>query len=347
MIVPATQANIEKAAAILRKGGIVAFPTETVYGLGADATNPKAALRIFALKKRPAFDPLIVHAETAAAARRLWSVDSPLARKLAGLFWPGPLTIVLPKSKHVPDVVTAGLDTVAVRVPSHPVARRLIRAAGVPIAAPSANLFGRTSPTTARAVEEDLGHGVDMILDAGPCPVGVESTVVRPEGRRLVILRPGGVTREALAKAAPAALARGRAAKGKALRSPGLLTSHYAPRTPLHLASGTAAALAASLALRRARALRAGRAWPRIGLLSFRPLRTASGTFAAERSLTRRGDAREAAAVLFQHLRELDRMELDFLVAERLPAKGLGLAVLDRLERASAGTPGLNRLLQR
>ncbi|HTL71391.1 MAG TPA: L-threonylcarbamoyladenylate synthase [Candidatus Eisenbacteria bacterium] len=325
-------AALARAARILKRGGLVAFPTETVYGLGADATNPRAALKIFALKKRPAFDPLIVHALDLRQAMALWKplparLDADV-RRLAAAFWPGPLTIVLPKAPGVPDVVTAGLDTVAVRVPSHPCARRLLARLGRPIAAPSANLFGRTSPTTARMVREDLGGGPGLILDGGRTAVGVESTVIEAGKSGFVLLRPGGVPLERLRKIVRV---RPRSRSGR-LSSPGLLKSHYAPRTPLTL-------------MDRPRAAWTRRFGPlarnaRVGLLTFGGGAASGGVFAASVSLSRRGDLSEAASELFQAMRKLDRMSLDLIVAERVPERGLGLAVMDRLRRASAGTPG-------
>ena len=293
------------AATILRRGGLVAFPTETVYGLGADAFNPKAVCRIFEAKKRPRFDPLIVHVASPEQAAVLWERMDPTASLLIKKFWPGPLTIVLPKSSMVPDLVTAGLPTVAVRMPAHPVALDLIRALGRPIAAPSANLFGRTSPTTAADVREDLGDKIDFVLDGGPCRVGVESTVVAIEKGRGFLLRPGGVSLEDLKKVIPMASK----IRGRRLAAPGFLKSHYAPRTPMVLLSG------ARLFVKKKKTAR-------LGLLSHPK------------------DLRVAASKLFQAIRKLDKMKLDLIVAETVPQGGIGLAILDRLKKACGGNAG-------
>ncbi len=229
---PANPRAIERAAAILRDGGLVAFPTETVYGLGADATNGKAVAAIFAAKGRPSFNPLIVHVKDRAEAETLVEF-TPRARALAETFWPGALTLVLPRGKDCPlsPLVSAGLDTVALRVPSHLIARALIAAAGKPIAAPSANVSGHVSPTTAAHVAEELGDTVDFILDGGPTTIGVESTVIGFEGNTAVLLRPGGVARDAIERVVgPLATP-----SNANIQSPGQLESHYAPRAKLRL----------------------------------------------------------------------------------------------------------------
>lgn len=321
---------MRRAARRLRRGGLVAFPTETVYGLGADATNARAVAKLFALKRRPLFDPLIVHAATPAQAFALCRHVPLLARKLARAFWPGPLTLVLEKGPRIPDLVTAGLPTVGVRVPAHPAARALIRAAGRPIAAPSANRFGRTSPTTARMVRENFGRAIQIVLDGGPSRVGVESTVVLPlGGKRAAVLRPGGVTKAELQKAG-ARVARRLPVSGSGRKklAPGQLKSHYAPRTPLALiARGSEAALSRALARQPKNA--------RVGLLCWKRPRRARVHLAACVALSRSGDAAEAAANLFQAMAGLDRMGLDLILAETPPAKGLGEAVADRLKKAS------------
>lgn len=284
----------------------MAFPTETVYGLGADALNPEAVCRIFEAKKRPRFDPLIVHVASPEQAAMLWeSVDS-AAWRLIKKFWPGPLTLVLPKSSLVPDIVTAGLPTVAVRMPAHRTALDLIRALGRPIAAPSANLFGRTSPTTASDVREDLGNKVEMVLDGGPCRVGVESTVVAVEKGEGILLRPGGISLEELRKVLP--VTSGTPGRRRAA-APGFLKSHYAPRTPMVLLDHAGAFV---------------KAHPnrRVGLLSHPR------------------DLRKAASRLFQAVRKLDKMKLDLIVTEPVPSRGLGLAIMDRLKKACGGNAG-------
>lgn len=227
-----TDEEIEKAAAILRAGGLVAFPTETVYGLGADASNAAAVRKIFAAKGRPADHPLIVHLADMSALKH-WAADVPRgAWLLAEKFWPGPLTLILKRAAHVSEVVTGGQNTIGLRVPAHPVAQRLLKAFGGGVAAPSANKFGRLSPTTAQHVHEDLGAAVDMILDGGACPVGIESTIVDLSGAQPAILRPGRVSAKQIEDAL---LVQVRAPGAGAPRAPGTLPSHYAPRTPLRL----------------------------------------------------------------------------------------------------------------
>ncbi len=317
-MVPA--AEITQAAEILRQGGLVAIPTETVYGLGADALNPQAVARVFAAKARPSFDPLIVHIADRQAAEHLVMEFPATAEKLAENFWPGPLTIVLPKRDVVPDIVTSGLPTVAIRVPDHDVTQALLCEAQLPIAAPSANRFGRLSPTTAAHVREQLGDAVDFILDGGPCRVGVESTVVQIVEGQVQLLRPGGVTLEELEAVVgrveiPAADSHPSSA---AQPSPGTLPHHYAPRTPLVTD------------------------WPsekahwekRIGLLCLRAPQEAS-QFAVVEVLSENEDLTEAAAQFFAALRRLDAAGLDLIVAEPFPEHGLGRALNDRLRRAA------------
>jgi L-threonylcarbamoyladenylate synthase len=315
-------AAIAEAAAILREGGLVAFPTETVYGLGANALDAAAVARVFAAKARPTFDPLIVHLADRAWLGRAVVATPEAAALLAGRFWPGPLTLVLPKAAVVPDLVTAGLATVGVRVPDHPAARALLEAADTPIAAPSANLFGHVSPTTAAHVVEQLGDRVDAVLDGGPCRVGVESTIVSFASGEPVVLRPGGVTREALAEALgrPVGLERERAPEDAPLVAPGQLERHYATRTPLRLLAGRATAPDSTV---------------RVGLLAFASA-PASG-FAAVEVLAPDGKPATAAANLFAALRRLDARGLDLLLAEPCSEEGLGSAIMDRLRRCAAG----------
>lgn len=300
------------AVAAIRNGLLVALPTETVYGLAADALDPQAVLRIFTAKGRPRFDPLIVHVPDAAAAWQV-AVPSPRAERLAAACWPGPLTLVLPRRACVPDLVTSGLPTVGVRVPDHPLALALLRSCGRPLAAPSANPFGRVSPTTADHVREQLGAAVAVVLDGGPCRVGVESTVLRPDPVPL-ILRPGGLTRERLEAllGEPVALAgAGERADSLPREAPGLLASHYAPKIPLSL-KGPADP------------------WPqRPGAvrLAFR----AGG----DAVLSSAGDLAEAAAGLFAVLRRLEGSGAQEIIAETVPEQGLGLAINDRLRRAA------------
>lgn len=324
--------DIQRAAEILKKGGIVAFPTETVYGLGADAFSPKAVARLFEVKKRPSFDPIIVHVSSILEAHTLWKEIPAVAQRLMKKFWPGALTLVLPKSDRVHDIVTAGLPTVGVRMPSHPMALALLESFGKPIAAPSANLFGYTSPTSAQAVREDLGDQVDFILDGGPSTVGVESTVLKIEDEQTgSILRPGGILSEELK---PFLNARPRkrfeAAPRKGVESPGLFESHYAPRTPLALID---IPLEEWLdRLERIKPL------PRIGLLSLKP-RAQNHLFQETLYLSQTGDLREAASNLFQAMRRLDKMNLDLIIAEAVPEEGIGIAIMDRLKKASGGRP--------
>ncbi len=311
---PATDDAIAAAAEALRAGELVSFPTETVYGLGADATNGRAVAGIFAAKGRPQFNPLIVHVADAADAVQL-AVLSPLATKLADAFWPGPLTMVLAKTPDCPvaDLATAGLDTVAIRVPSHPVARALIAAAGVPIAAPSANRSGHVSPTTAAHVNADLGDRVAMILDDGPTPVGVESTVLDLSGPQPALLRAGGVTSEQIEAVLGAPLARATGAEDRP-SSPGQLASHYAPRAAVRL--------------------NASQALEGEAFLAFGP--TAPSHDGPTINLSRAGDLAEAAAGLFAALRRLDAMGVATISVMPIPNTGLGEAINDRLQRAAA-----------
>jgi len=302
---------------VLQRGGLVAFPTETVYGLGADAFNPRAVARIFEVKARPSFDPLIVHLAEAASLDWVAVSDDPRAVELAARFWPGPLTLVLKRRPELPDIVTSGLDTVGVRVPAHPAARALIAAAGTPLAAPSANPFGYVSPTTAAHVAELLGATVDLVLDGGPCQVGLESTILSLAGDP-VILRPGGLPREALEEALGVPLPVAAAAERPL--APGQLERHYATRTPLVILAG--------------RAERATAGEGRVGLLAQLP--THAEGFTAIEVLAPDGAIETAAARLFAALRRLDGLGLDRILAEPCPETGLGHAIMDRLRRAAA-----------
>ena len=315
-LVEPTAETVAEAARLLRDGELVAFPTETVYGLGGDATNERAVAAIFEAKGRPQFNPLISHVLDAASAKAFvkWNDH---AEKLAARFWSGPLTLVLPRAEGSPIslLATAGLDTVAIRAPSHPVAQALIRAAGRPIAAPSANRSGAVSPTRAEHVAESLGDRVPMILDGGPCLVGVESTVLDLSGNRPTLLRPGGATREAIEAvvgqiAVSDAIPNGESAR----RSPGQLASHYAPSRPVRL--------------------EATNVGPDEGLLAFGPgaLPGAMLTY----NLSPSGDLGEAAANLFAMLRALDRPGIGRIAVMPIPQAGLGLAINDRLRRAAA-----------
>lgn len=318
MLVAATPEAIAQAATRLRAGEVVAFPTETVYGLGADATNAAAVARVFGIKNRPAFDPLIVHLADADALATVAAACPDAARRLIARYWPGPLTIVLPKTAAIPDLVTAGLPSVAVRVPGHPLARQLIAAADRPIAAPSANPFGYVSPTTAGHVAAQLGEVVPMILDGGPCRLGVESTIVSFLDPEPVLLRPGAITLEML----EAALGTVRVGSDAPLpTAPGQLPRHYAPRTPVEIVDEPGAIPAAT---------RAGAA-----LLSCAPVAEVAG-FAHVEVLSPSGDLEVAAAGLFAALRALDDGGFTRLYAVAVPERGIGRAIMDRLRRSAA-----------
>jgi len=318
-----SDADIARAGRAIREGLLVAIPTETVYGLGANALDPRALARVFEAKDRPRFDPLILHvAEPSQADGIAFFPDGP-ARSLAGAFWPGPLTLVLPKRGHIPDLATSGLATVAVRCPAHDVARAVIRAAGVPVAAPSANPFGRLSPTRAEHVAGQLGNRVDFIVDGGQCSIGVESTVLDCSESPPLVLRPGGLSLERLRSVAPDIEVFDRT--GESPRAPGQFPSHYAPLAPLHLVDR--GSLADVVPAEGAVALTFGAA-------CHEAVR-AAGRFRELRCLSEAGDPLEAAARLFDVLHGLDAAGATEIWAERLPDAGLGLAVNDRLRKAS------------
>lgn len=314
---------IKEAAAVICRGGLVAFPTETVYGLGADACNPLAVARIFEVKRRPRIDPIIVHVEDPRSAHLYGVFPKHITEPLMRRFWPGPLTLVVPKTDLVPAIVTAGLDTVAIRMPSHSAALALIRTAGRALAAPSANLFGCVSPTEARHVAEQLSDRIDLILDGGRCPVGIESTVLSLAEEPPRILRAGGIPREALV-AVLGAVDWPTEAQGRP-RAPGQLARHYSTITPLAIA-------------REGDREAEPHADERVGLLALLPPQDAE-RYAAVEVLSPSGDLREAAANLFAALHRLDSMNLDRLVARPVPEQGLGVAILDRLRRCAAGPP--------
>lgn len=311
-VVPADADGCRAAGDALRAGELVAFPTETVYGLGGNARDGEAVAGIFAAKGRPSFNPLIVHVIDLAAAERL-AEFSDAARALAARFWPGPLTLVLPRRADagVSELVSAGLTSIAIRVPGHPVARAVLVAAGVPVAAPSANPSGRVSPTTAAHVRSGLDGRIAMIVDGGPCRVGVESTVLDLSGDHPAILRPGGVTPEDVSSVLglPVGFAPPPAADGPLL-SPGMMASHYAPSTPVRL--------------------EATEATPDEALLGF------GEVDGATLNLSPRGDLGEAAANLFAMLRRLDEGGYRAIAVSPIPDHGLGLAINDRLRRAAA-----------
>ncbi len=311
MIEKATTTTIARAASLLKAGHLVAFPTETVYGLGAHALDASAVVKIFEAKERPFFDPLIVHIAERGKLRILAREIPDKAKKLMDAFWPGPLTLVLPKTKEVPEIITAGLDTVAIRMPAHPVARALLSGAAIPIAAPSANRFGMLSPTRAEHVERQLGEKVDLIIDGGPCEIGVESTIVKITGECVSVLRFGGTPIEDI----QAIIGQVDDASGSSIESPGQLPSHYAPRTPLVIVQGNISSRddGAYLALRNSPKER----------------------FHAVEILSPSGDLREAATNLFACLHRLDASGASIIFAESVPEIGLGRAIMDRLRKAA------------
>jgi L-threonylcarbamoyladenylate synthase len=329
---------VARAVDLLRKGEVVALPTETVYGLAADALNPIAVAKIFEAKERPRFDPLIVHLPSLDCLEKIVDVsgqDRQLILKLADKFWPGPFTMVLRKREIVPEIVTAGLDTVAVRISAHPVFARIVRELDQPLAAPSANRFGRVSPTTAQHVLDELGGRIPLIIDSGPTEHGIESTIVTVHEHSIGVLRRGPITGEQLSEFAKINVV---AWSGK-ISAPGQFPVHYAPKTPVRLIDNSESFLPKKN--------------QRIGLLAWHPIsrkgdlqiaqrRTGdrrSSKFAAIRRFSEKQDLREAAANLFRYMRELDALSLDLIVAERVPSRGLGAAILDRLERASHDRP--------
>ena len=322
---------VSKAVALLSKGETVALPTETVYGLAADALNPIAVARIFEAKRRPRFDPLIAHLPDqdwvekvvdlpalAAASPSGGGQDHELILKLAAKFWPGPFTMVLPKREIVPEIVTAGLDTVAVRISAHPVFAEIVRAFGKPLAAPSANRFGRVSPTAAQHVLDELGSHIPLIVDAGPTTHGIESTIVAVRNGKIDILRRGPVTAEQLSSFGKVDTITSR----EKISAPGQLPSHYAPKTTLQVIEDTKSF--------------SPKPNQRCALLAWNPIEK-DKRFVAVRNLSEEKDLCEAAANLFRLLRELDALDVDLIVAERVPDHGLGAAIVDRLRRAGGG----------
>jgi L-threonylcarbamoyladenylate synthase len=340
-------AVIARAAGCLRAGGLVAFPTETVYGLGVHALDRAAVRRLFEAKQRPSTDPLIVHVDSVERLSSLASSVPDLARVLGSRFWPGPLTLVLPRSREVPDEVTAGLDTVAVRVPSHPVARALIAAAAVPVAAPSANLFSRPSATQASHVIEDLDGRIDLVLDAGPATIGVESTVLDLSGETPTVLRPGAVSVDMLRETLPRVDVRGAgrdresaASVSVAMPAPGMLEKHYSPRAALTLYEGNGTTAVTSLAGAVRAALGEGKF---VGVIAYDDdLASLPNHGSSSRLLVRtigsHHSAEMVASRLYGALRELDAAGVDLILVRGFAdGRGLGLAVQDRLRRAAAG----------
>jgi L-threonylcarbamoyladenylate synthase len=324
---------ITRAVELLRNGEAVALPTETVYGLAADALNPIAVAKIFEAKGRPRFDPLIVHLPDHDWLEKTVALPAPdreLVFQLGEKFWPGPFTMVVPKREIVPEIVTAGLDTVAVRISAHPAFAEIIRVFGKPLAAPSANRFGRISPTTAKHVLDELDGHISLIFDAGPTTHGIESTIVAVRDGKIDILRRGPVTSEQLSAFGKVDIAKER----EKISAPGQLPSHYAPKTPLRIVDD------AETFTPKENQRVALLAWTRKGAFQSAPSHRRLGNrrslkFVAVRHLSEKQDLREAAANLFRSLRELDDLDLDLIVAERVPGQGLGAAINDRLERAS------------
>jgi L-threonylcarbamoyladenylate synthase len=319
-ILPSGRAAVASAARTLAEGGLVAFPTETVYGLGADATNAFAIARLYQAKGRPAFNPLISHVGDLAAARAVGRFDA-TALNLAQAFWPGPLTLVLPRAIGcaVADLATAGLETIAIRIPSHPIAREILHAFARPVVAPSANLSGHVSPTTAAHVQSDLEGRIDLIVDGGPVAVGVESTIVGCFEEPM-LLRPGGLPREAIERVLGRTLLQPPADTMSDCTqplAPGMLASHYAPRTRVRL---------------NATSVEAGEA-----LLAFGPPAQGADNASAVMNLSPRGDLQDAAANLFGYLRALDARAARTIAVMPIPEEGLGEAINDRLRRAAVG----------
>ncbi|MDN5751802.1 MAG: threonylcarbamoyl-AMP synthase [Nitrosospira sp.] len=330
MTLPDAHSQIGSAVAVLRAGGTVAFPTETVYGIGADVSNSSAVQRIFEIKKRPADHPLIVHFADASRLHH-WACEVPeQASRLAERFWPGPLTLILPRSRHVPKNVTGGQDTVGLRVPDHPVALALLTALGTEgaLAAPSANRFGHVSPTTAAHVYDELGASVDMILDGGPCKIGLESTIVGFNGQTAIVLRPGGIPLAALAEVLSGKVVLPER-EDRTVRVPGALASHYAPATPLELCSSV---------FLWPRALELATNGLRVVIMEWSSKELNDLNRAENEGIVRFAMPAEPAAygsLLYATLRRFDHERFDRLLVEEPPDDSAWMAIADRLRRAS------------
>lgn len=333
-VLPVTVQSIQTAAQIIREGGLVGMPTETVYGLGGNALNPQAALRIFEAKGRPADNPLIVHVASEAQIPPLVRQIPDAARKLMDAFWPGPMTLILPKADCIPPQVSAGLDTVGIRLPRSEAARALIDAAGCPIAAPSGNRSGRPSPTTARHMLEDMDGCIPLILDGGPCEVGVESSVIDATGETPVILRPGGITPEMVEAVLGCVSVDEHVMspfeEGDVVRSPGMKYRHYAPKARTVIYEGESARVIEAICARYDAAQAQGE---RVAILGFDGHDFGTRT---RISLGRAGCAQDAAARLFAALRELDERGETLALCEAVDTAGIGLAVMNRMGRAAA-----------
>ena len=308
--------DIQKAAELLKRGKLVAIPTETVYGLAGNAFNEEAVLSIFETKNRPQFDPLIVHSSGIEWIKEHVAEIPSLARTLMDEFWPGPMTLVLPKKTIVPDLVTSGLDSVAVRVPSHPMTQDLLRMLDFPLAAPSANPFGYVSPTTAQHVNDQLGDKIDYIIDGGECNVGIESTIIGFENGEITVHRLGGISVEEIEKIAGKVNVNTHSSSNP--KAPGMLENHYSPTKPIIL--GNINELLEAYSDKR------------IGILSY----SVSYNNSIQRILAPDNELKTAAKNLFAHLRWLDNQDIDVIIAEKAPENGLGFAINDRLKRASA-----------
>ena len=317
-LVPANKETISQAAEVIKSGGLVAFPTETVYGLGADGLNPIAVAKIFEAKKRPSFNPLILHIAKKEWLKKFAIVNDKRISLLVDKFWPGPLTLVLPKTDTVPDIVTSGNPTVAIRMPDHKVALELIEKSETPIAAPSANKFGHLSPTDAGHVKKSLGDKVDIILDGGKSPVGVESTIIELHEDEIFLLRPGGLSKEEIENVI------GKIQSGKTNpekpNAPGQLPFHYSPTIPLAFLNKQNIEKYSD---------------KKIGVLFFQK-ESSVNNFAITNVLSVKGDLKEAAANLFKFLHDFEKEPIDIILVEPVEEMGLGLAIMDRLKKASA-----------
>jgi len=312
-----TKENILRAAEIIKNGGLVAFPTETVYGLGADGLNPLASAKIFEVKKRPSFNPLILHISEKRELNKFCFYSDERIEKLIEKFWPGPLTLVLPKTEIVPDIITSGNPTVAIRMPNNKIALELIEQSETPIAAPSANKFGHLSPTEALHVKKSLGNKVEMILDGGKSEVGVESTIIQFDEGKFYLLRPGGLSKEEI---------EGVVGKIESViinkekpNAPGQLPYHYAPAIPLCFLN---------------KQMIDKHKGKRIGVL-FAKNQNINYDFTSVKILSEKGDMNEAAANLFKHLHDFEKENIDIIMVEKIEERGLGLAIMDRLKKAA------------
>lgn len=316
-LLEATDKNIAFAAGVIKEGGLVSFPTETVYGLGADGLNPIASAKIFEAKSRPSFNPLILHIAEKGVLDKITEWKNPNVEKLISKFWPGPLTLVLKKKEIVPEIVTAGNPTVAVRMPNHKVALELIKLAGTPIAAPSANRFGQLSPTDAQHVLKQLKNRVDVILNGGQCSVGVESTILEITDDNIYLLRHGGLILEEIEAVVGRVISKPHNTANP--NSPGQLASHYSPSIPLKFMSEET--------INESKG-------KKTGAIFFKEKRTHQ-RFSSEKILSSNGNLREAAANLFSYLHELEKENLDVILIEPVEETGLGRAIMDRLKKAS------------